>query len=159
MPTFNFCIKAIGDDRASVPYELRRRRAQAGEVVESLPADIHPGTAIVDGPIWRVMRVTGVPSGEEIVLSSRDAETLDDLTFDTRPRRYRQRVLLKDNVDVKNALTNRVPFADRRTFHDFETDWTTFSKLIFAKTPELRDVDNQYIEPLDEVGGILDQDL
>lgn len=155
MRTYNLIFKITSDDRSTVSYEQRRVRHQAGEVIELLDADVFVGSKVLDGDMFRVVRIEDAPEEVMSLLVSKEiAEEEGDLTI---KRIALRRILLKElSPEIQDALINRVPYATRGTYEDLTLHYEDLLRsYVLTKEPEPVDSFNRPAENLLEI----DQDL
>lgn len=144
MPTVDLIVKAVGDDPLSVPYEIRRVRVQAGEIVgirkAAALANALAGYGIVPlvSRAFRIVRVTDLAEGEAEMLLGADAALPGDEENNIAPRRRLWRVRLNEVPDSvrQSLIPRRLPDID----HQFFLDHPTARQRLLEKSPGLAEL-------------------
>ena len=143
MTNILFVVRVRARQEADPGYKVRRLRSAPGEIEDWLPDGVHPGNAIIDHPDYRIIRVTGagMTTALAISLCGRDVLSASDLAkgFDPRHRIWRINYNNFSN-GVKNALRNRIPYAQRGTIYDASFTIAQVNAVLSQKGAEARDV-------------------
>lgn len=123
-------------------YAMQRLRDQAGEVVDWLPDNTHPGNSIIDNPEFRIIRVTGAGMTAAIadMLCAPDLLKAQDIGKGFFARGKLWQIKFSDLPPAAlNALKIKVPFATRGTIYDASYTAAQVQSVWRQKVDEPRD--------------------